>query len=371
MIKRFARLQQLTMALIVSLALSNISIGQTAEQASSSDIVTNDLQTTAVGQYKVTGPDPYIIFNAQQQADLASHLVLDLGMGLSNMPLELFFSGKNDIFDPYYRLNFIAPSFPVALALPQNVTLTSSPRLRLDVVQCPDCTIEFSDQAILSDSSADGVLVEPISVRNGTHKLAVDDKAITTNDWRLNDLNGSYSSFEISGNDPYIVSPRLDTSTHQFAGVYFKLKAPRSGEIWNNYQLFYQTDRHPFTVQASSTLRIPDSQTSITEFMIPLEFLSKERPSDSVLERIRLDLPEIPGQWAIIEARLIHQDRANQLKDLVPAQLSHTKRQRARRLSLLKKSLSNVASDLGFSICYALLLALTCFLFLRAYRSSS
>jgi len=366
------RFQQLTITLIVLLAFSNVNADQTTiKHASLGDVVTNDLHAITSGQYKVNGPDPYIIFNAQQQAESVNYLVLDLGTEINNKPLELFFSSENDIFDPHYKLNFIAPSFPAALAIPENTSLTSSTRLRLDIEGCPACTVAVNNVPILGGSSAGAILIEPSSVRNGVDMLDVETKPITTSGWRLNDLSGDFSGFEVSAGDPYIVSPLLDISTRQFAGVYFKLSAPRSGEIWNNYQLFYQTERHGFIIEANSTFRIPDSQTSTIEFMIPLGFLSNELPSDRVLERLRLDLPEVPGHWSVVEARLIHQDSANKFKHLVPPQLSHTKQQRARSLSLMKKSLHNVLADLGFSISYLLLLVFTGFFFLRAYRSAS
>jgi hypothetical protein len=98
--------------------------------------------------------------------------------------------------------------------------------------------------------------------------------------------------------------------------------------------------------------------------------LSNEQPSDAVLERIRLDIPEISGNWALIEARLVHQEQRDNYMDKVPAQLLEMKQQRATGLSLIKKSLMNVFADIGFSISYLLLLILSAWLLVRAYRSS-
>ena len=104
--------------------------------------------------------------------------------------------------------------------------------------------------------------------------------------------------------------------------------------------------------------------------MFPLDFLSKEQPSNAVLERIRLDIPEISGNWALLEARIVHQEQLDAYLDKIPAQLIEIKQQRATGLSLIKKSLLNVFADIGFSLSYLLLLILSAWFIVRAYRSN-
>jgi len=291
----------------------------------------------------------------------------------------LFFKSDNDVFDSQYKLSFNAPHYPIALALPNDISVTPSTRLRLDVNHCSTCLISFRTPPILTQSPNDISLLEPTSVLNGAKQLDKNTNPIAINGWRLNDLSGDsgdLNNFEISGSDPFLVSPPLNISTQKLAGVFFKLKGPRSGQISNDYQFFYQTERHPFTAHASSILRIQELKTSDSldqtiEFMVPLHFLSTESPADLVLKRIRLDLPEIPGKWSLIESRLVHQSQASENNHLLPSQLYHIKQQRATGLAIVKKALLNIMSDLGFLISYLLLLSISCVILVRSYRSSS
>jgi len=351
-------------ATILATALfSNLAFAQT---------VTNDLTATSSTHYRVSGDDPYIIFNPPQQAEKTSrYLSFDLGTHLTGIPLEIFFSSQQDLFNPYYKISFTIANFPAALELPADLIFTESTRLRLDINQCQDCTIKLEFLPFLSDQvSAPVTVVQPSRLQNGVTPLANDSARLNTSNWQLNDLTGTANNFEVSASDPFLVSPQLTLSTQQLAGVYFKLKAPKSDEAWNDYQLFYQTERHSFTAQASSTLRVADNANGIVEFMFPLDFLHKEQPSVAVLERIRLDIPEISGSWALLEARLVHQEQQDDYLDKIPAQLLEIKQQRATGLSLIKKSLLNVFADLGFSISYLLLLIVSTWFLARAYRSN-
>ena len=354
------RLQLMTV-FMATLAFSTISAGQ---------IISHDLLVTEDGRYKVIGDDPYIIFNPQQVQSEASHLIIDLGDDPKTVPLTLFFNSKDDLFHPRYKINFTAASFPAALELPEDIVINNLSRLRLDVEQCPDCSINFASLPLLTSEPRLITAAQITDVQNGLNRLSSASALISTIGWQLNDIDGELSRFNISGDDPFLVSPRLSASTSHLQGVYFKLTAPSSGEVWNHYQLFYQTERHGFTPQASATVRLGDSDDGLVEFMLPLDFLSQERPSDTVLERLRLDLPEIQGQWSLLEVRLVHQDQAADTKRLVPAQLIQIKQQSATGLALLKKVLLNVASDSRFSIGYLLLLILTSLFFIRAYRSN-
>lgn len=363
------------LSLLLTLAIPLLAL--CATKSVKAQISTNDLLEIAPKQFMVDGDDPYIVFNAGQlnSTGTARFILIDLGSELNGAPLELFFKNENSVFNPHYKLSFMVRSFPAILALPNDVVVSNSTRLRLDVNQCPDCRINFNSiptlVTSLESTSPDANLVEPTSVQNGIVQLDETGLEISLRGWQLNDLEGEFSRFEITATDPFLVSPRQVISTHQLAGVYFKLKAPISGEIWNDYQLFYQTNRHAFEAQASSTLRIADSNDGVVEFMVPLHFLSKELPSDEILERLRLDLPEVSGNWSLLEVRLLHEDQASDYKASIPNQLVHIKHQRARGLALIKKSMNNVLADLSFAISYLVLLTFICFFFLRAYRSAN
>ncbi|MFT6407449.1 MAG: hypothetical protein ACJAQ6_000861 [Arenicella sp.] len=335
-------------------------------------LITNDLAAGLPGHYRVTGDDPYVIFNARQQAQEPRYLRLELDTRLNDLPLEIFFRSENDLFDPYYKISFISSSFPAAIELPKGISFTKSTRLRLDINKCPDCSIKFEQSPVLVDQVDAGTnRVKPSRVQNGLNLITTKPATISTADWQLNDLVGEPNYFEVAGADPFLVSPQLTLSTSGLAGVYFKLKVPKSGQMWNNYQLFYQTERQSFSKQASSIIRVPDSDNEVVEFMFPLDFLSTEEPADAVLERIRLDIPIISGDWSLIETHLVHQDLKNDYQDLIPTLLIQIKQQRATGLSLIKKSLLNVTSDLAFSIGYPLLLIFSAWFFIRAYRSNS
>ncbi len=370
-------------AALAGALFSNASIAQT---------VTNDLSATSSNDYRVSGDDPYVIFNPGHEAENARYLSIDLGSHLTGVPLEIFFNSQQDLFNPYYKISFTTPSFPALLELPTDISFSQSTRLRLDINQCQDCPVNLQSLPFLSNQvSASATVVQPSRVQNGVRPLASGSSPLDTNDWQLNDLSGEPNDFEISASDPFLASPQLTLSTQQLAGAYFKLKVPRSDQAWNDYQLFYQTERHAFSAQASSTVRVADSfnkvadsfnrvadsdngiadgADGVVEFMFPLGFLSNEQPSDAVLERIRLDIPEISGNWALLEARLVHQEQLDDYLDMIPTQLVEMKQQRATGLSLIKKSLFNVFADIGFSISYLLLLILTAWLLVRAYRSN-
>ncbi|MFT6724976.1 MAG: hypothetical protein ACJARN_001845 [Arenicella sp.] len=334
--------------------------------------ITNDLETISPGYYRVNGDDPFIIFDSRQQAQQPKYLKLDLDDKLVGLPLEIFFRGNNDLFDPYYKINFTATSFPTAIELPTDISFTQNSRLRLDINYCKDCNIKIDQLPVLIGQLDAGVtLTKPSRVQNGLKLIETTAGLISTEEWQLNDISGDPSNFEISANDPFLASPGLTVSTLGISGVYFKMKAPKSDQLWNNYHLFYQTERHQFSIQASSTVRIIDSESEFVELVFPLDFLNKEHPSDGVLERIRLDIPDILGAWSLIEVRLVDHQRMKEFQKLIPTKLIQMKKKRPSGLLLIKKSLSNVISDLGFSISYLLLLISIAWFFRRAYRSNN
>jgi len=115
--------------------------------ATDNEIISNDLIENSKSQYTVTGPDPYIIFNPQQLESNARTLFLDLGKDIENKPLELFFNSDDDVFNPGYKISFTVDNFPIGLVIPQEVTLSSRTRLRLDVNQCSGCTNRWPMEA--------------------------------------------------------------------------------------------------------------------------------------------------------------------------------------------------------------------------------
>jgi len=368
--KRIKRtLSSLCTALIAGLSL----VGVGTNGLAADELSTNDLKELDSGEYKVTGIDPYFIIKLGNRLNDSRSITLDLGEKLSELKLEVFFKSNASVFDPYYKATYVIDSFPAKLKLP--LEAASNTELRLDLVDCHNCQLNLSNVISADQPQADKIPLEPSEVLNGLSELGDEGRTIALDDWRLNDLTGELSGFEISGGDPYIVSPKLNTSTKGLAGVYFKFHAPHSGEAWDDFQLFYQTERHDFNIMANSNMRISqraNEQTlKFTEFLIPLRFLSQDSPPSSLLERIRLDLPVIAGEWSLIESKLIHENEQQQYETLKPKQLIHTKLQRASGLGLIKKSVLNVWADRSFVIAYLIMLSVIIFMFTRAFRRYS
>ena len=362
MINKAATKYTYSIIFVLLIAISNLTHAQ---------VIVNDVKEANGQQYVISGPDPYVIFNPKSTDDQHGRaLIIDLGEDIKNKPLELFFESDNDVFNPHYKLSFVANHFPSALLIPDGVDISASTRLRLDINQCSECAVDFKNVPSLKYDLTGLTLIEPERVQNGLNTLSENNLVIPRDDWRLNSLNGVISSFEISGSDPYLVTPPLSISTDQLWAAYFKLKAPRTKELWTTFDLFYQTEQHLFMSKASSSIRIASDVGGAVEFAIPLDFLSKEQPSATMLERLRLDIPNLSGQWAIIDAKLIHQNNANDFGGIVPSQLIHNKRQKAQGWGLLKKILRNITSDLGFTIAYFFLVVLTFVFFVRAYCSN-
>ncbi len=347
--------------------------GFSASATSSELASTNDLSKRADNTYEVSGVDPFFIVELDSQTNTSGELTIDLGQRISDLKLELFFKSRDSIFDPYYKANYLVDTFPVKLKLPADAIASST--LRIDLVDCLSCQIDLSNAISTDESLTTSKSVEPIELLNGLKQLPVKGQVLALNEWSMNDLDGTLQKFEIAAGDPFIVSPRLTSSTTGLAGVYFKLSAPDSNEAWDDYQFFYQTEHHGFSVKASANMRVSQGtnkqESSITELFIPLSFLSEDFPPSKSLEQVRLDLPLVDGTWALIESKLVHENELEQYLSVKPKQLIHTKIQRATGLRLLKKSFFNVLADRGFVITYLLLIITVIALLVRAYRRYS
>lgn len=345
-------------------------IGFNTFAASPELVSTNDLSKHSESVYEVSGIDPFFVFTLDSEAIVAGDLIVDLGQEISDLKLEIFFRSRDSIFDPHYKASYRVDRFPVRLKLPPDA-LTSS-KLRIDLVDCSSCRIDLSNAISTDKSQIDSNSLEPVELLNGLKQLNPNGHVLELSDWSLNDLDGKIMGFEIAAGDPFFVSPKINVSTKDLAGVYFKLNAPDSNQAWDDYQFFYQTEHHGFSLNASSSMRVrhgPDShEFGNTELFIPLSFLGEDFPPSKSLQQIRLDLPLIDGKWALLESKLIHDSQLEQYLMFRPKQLVHTKLQRATGLGLLKKSFFNVWQDRGFVIAYLLLIVAVIVMFVRAYR---
>ena len=357
----------LTRSLRITFGLWLSIVGFSAYAASAELVSTNDLSKQSDNAYEVSGIDPFFVVELNNESILSGEIIVDLGEKVSDLKIELFFRNRDSAFDPYYKASYLVERFPVRLKLPAGVQKGS--KLRIDLVDCPSCQLNLSNAVGADHSLVAPTILEPVELLNGLEQLSPNGKVLALNDWSLNDLDGTLSEFEIAAGDPFIVSPKLNSSTKGLAGVYFKFNAPDSNKPWDDYQFFYQTEHHGFSLNANSNMRISQRhKTQSTELFIPLSFLSEDFPPSKSLEQLRLDLPLIDGKWTVLESRLVHDSQLEQYLAAKPKQLVHTKLQRSTGLRLLKKSFFNVLADRGFVVTYLLLIITVISLFIRAYR---
>ncbi len=329
---------------------------------------THDLVEKGTNNYQVAGNDPYWVFKPKASELPAQFLKLNITTSKGNRPAELFFKQRGNVFDPWYRLSFNAPgNGDVAIRIPDTVQIEVGQTLRLDINRCGSCDIKFST-ASLSQTSDGAAEVEITRLFNGIQAVDDSGKLITLDDWQLNDVAGLLSGFTITNNDPYLVSPDLNVGTQNLAAVYFKVSVPKNANVNNDYQLFYATEKHAFIEPATSLIRLENDSAPYVELLFPLDFLSREIPADSLLQKVRLDLPLIEGKWSLDEAKLLSFAQLEHYQNSAPRQLVQYKRQRSSGLALIKKSLMNVFSDLGFVFSYLLLLIAIAFGFIRAFK---
>jgi len=318
--------------------------------------------------FSVTGDDPYIVFQVQND-DEKKYLNIDLGNTLKDTELELFLSNNGDQFSPYFKAQFIVPSFPATLEIPAELANLINTKLRLDINNCRNCTVKLASPPNLV-SKVENQLIRPSKSLNGIPNLSKDGKELIFGEWRLNHIKGNTRDFSVHGVDPFLVSPLFNFETSEIAGVYIDLKSPKSTEVYDDYQLFYQTERHGFTSSAKTTVRFARKELNNISFFIPLNFLRSGQPKDNLIKRIRLDLPLIDGNWSLKSAKLVHINELQAYESLIPEQLVNIKQQRASGLGIIKASIVKVLTDRTFSISYILFILIFIFFTRRAYYAS-
>jgi len=337
------------------------------------EIQFNDLIKLSENSYKVNGRDPYIVLPVDLIDHRDKYLYVNFGSNLVDTEIELFYKTKGAGFDPFYKASYIVQQFPAKLKLPIEL-LDQQKRLRLDLVDCDDCTISLSEPLSIGEVSTNESYISFSHIHKAPPSLPTNGYNIPLSDWRLNNLKGDLNHLKIDGDDPFIVSPKLHYRTNNFAGIYFELRSSEKKQKWNDFQLFYQTENHGFTSKAMTSVRIKsiteNNDTEKTKFFIPMSFLSQELPADGLLKKIRLDLPLSTANWSLIKAKLIQNDEYKTYQNYIPNKIFHFKHQRASGLGLIKKSLGKIWSDRAFTVSYLLLLIGIVLLALRAYRNN-
>lgn len=380
-------LSLISKSLITLLCFFSAAITFTAQ---ANDVLTlNDLEyNIEKQQYRANGNDPFLTFKPTVKALKNSnhgsenqYLAFDLKLNQASTSAKLFFNSKNGGFNPQYFIEFKIPANVFTLKIPTEINLGDT-TLRLDLEQCPNCQFSFKGAQLktLQDTDLESTdletsdsIVEPTLFKNGSLTISNSDGYDIDNSlWRLNDLDGDISKFNVNGKDPFIASSTLDVSSKGLGGVYLKLTRPESPQHLD-FQLFYATENHPFTGKYSSIIRhkpnnIKGTNENLIEMLVPLDYLGSGTPKDHILKNVRLDLPVIEGDWSLISSKLIHVDQLNDYAAIIPIKLIQKKRQRLRGKSLIIKALNNVWRDKVFSITFILLLLLVSVLFYRSFK---
>ncbi len=337
--------------------------------------LTHHLVDLGDAQYQVNGDDPFLIFDLTRPIPAEANLVLDFGSQLyvsesAPLHLELFYQANDNVFSPFYRADYRVSDTLTVLSLPQSIPANQT-QLRLDLVNCGACIIQAKASILIADTSSANA-VSPTNLSNGLEQLDT-SKTLDLSTWQSNHIEGDVlNGFSISGEDPFIFSPELSVSTEQLAGVYFRLNTPIKPKGWQQYQLFYQTNQHGYSALINSNFRIGAQQNATQDqFFIPLAFLAKEVPIILQLKGVRLDIPDIEGQWSVDQVRLISDKEAEAYLKYTPELLLEYKFQRARGLSLVKKIITKLTKDAWFMGAYLLLLVIVIASFARAYRRAS
>ena len=336
--------------------------------------------------FNIVGPDPYFIFSPLNDVEQPNYIVLNFKFEAANrannqIPMELFFKSPvntKDHFNPFYKLKFNIDPLTIkdkgqrfALAIPKTLAFTSGDKMRLDLDDCQGCRIEMLDYPkLVSTPSTGTVIVEPYRMLDGLIAIDTTGRKLATLNWRLKDMNHSNNIHVVSGGDPYIISPLLDSKTANLSGVYVELVAISNQQQRSNFQLFYATEFHGFIERASTFVSVKPSDYGAVKFVVPLDFLNSGIPKNKSIQRLRLDFPQdqLGSKWRIEEITLIHKEQMADFQELIPHRRLENKFQRPSKLGFIGQIITKITSDLGFTLGYLLLLLLTGFGFWRAFR---
>lgn len=336
--------------------------------------------------FNIVGPDPYFIFSPLNDVEQPNYIVLNFKLEAAKrannqIPMELFFKSPvntKDHFDPFYKLKFNIDPLTIkdkgqrfALAIPKTLAFTSGDKMRLDLDDCQGCRIEMLDYPkLVSTPSTGTVIVEPYRMLDGLIAIDTTGRKLATLNWRLKDMNHSNNIHVVSGGDPYIISPTLDSETANLSGVYVELVAISNQQQRSNFQLFYATEFHGFIERASTFVSVKPSDYGAVKFVVPLDFLNSGIPKNKSIQRLRLDFPQdqLGSKWRIEEITLIHKEQMADFQELIPHRRLENKFQRPSKLGFIGQIITKITSDLGFTLGYLLLLLLTGFGFWRAFR---
>lgn len=323
----------------------------------------------ANNEYKVSGSDPYLVF------DLSSTIVdfvattgeLEFKLQINNAELpisaEVFFGQRGqDEFDPFNRIKFVLSQTSEGgfkLQVPESHRINEQSLFRLDLNRCRQCVLSAANKL----SSA--IKADITHVLSGLNQLDPLGQKIALDTWRANDLEQHDGIYSFSGSDPFLVSPELDMDTTDLAGVLFELESFGNHNAIHDFQLFYSSEKHGFIEPASSIFRVQDKAGQVS-FFVPLDFLNKQFPPVQLLNKLRLDFATHsvkPGddavtQWRIKSVMLVHKNQSDSISHLIPRGMYHFKRQKQSKSQIIASIWSKLWSDWLFMMVWLTLLGL-------------
>jgi len=364
------------------------------------------LTKTSSNSFRIAGNDPHLVLplapksGGDVTAQLSGDQSLILPMSLRGIPksqleipVEVFFkstlNSNSRLFDPIYRIQFIvdrAEFSSIRIPIPKDLNFDSL-IIRVDIDQCNNCQILLSGSPYLSTDSSEtftenSANISNFRLMNGARSIPNEGLDVAVDNWELHHLKSSTDGLLVSGEDPFLISPIIDASIDELAGVLFELDAPGAETPVFDFQLFYATESHKFIEPASSIMRVAgqaNTQKSTLRFYIPLGFLSSQNPKVQLFKQLRLDLATRSlgfdqsvhsSYWRLLKVSLVNKDSAAPFTSIRPAQLVHSKMQKATTAQVIKGIFHKVTADKGFIFSYVLLLMTVIIIAYRRFRAA-
>lgn len=349
-----------------------------AQQASSqvSEVGSNDLKPLGPFGYQIGPGDPYLVIRstALPEADSASNKSLILPIKLTknsaqseSLKLEVFFAGRakdtsnkslsHIAFDARKRIEIQvnrvlwSAADGIQINLPEGVKQELGAYIRVDFNDCTLCVIELQENNAIDQTVPANIL----SLRRGLRPIGDVPRDISVDQWQFNDIDKEGA---ITGVDPFAISPKLDASTEDLAGIYFELIGADPNAAFAKFQTFFSTESHGFVEGASQYSMQTNEQGDYFQLYLPLDFLKSQTPQARILEQVRLDLESGMTSIKINKAQLVPVSLDAQFKEFRPKLLSQSKHQKASKRLIIKNIFKRFSQDLVFMVCYILALFL-------------
>ncbi|MBX2847205.1 MAG: hypothetical protein KTR16_02705 [Acidiferrobacterales bacterium] len=202
-------------------------------------------------------------------------------------------------------------------------------------------------------------------------KSLISAQELETQNWIVNDVLLSGRQMKITGDDPYVRTPKpLSLLSDGLAGAYFELAAP-SG--LHQYQFFYSTDGHGYQAADTITARVNTSDDGLSRIFLPFQFLTQRSPVQHVLTGLRIDFdanhPNAKQHtWQLKRLVAVPTSDAGEYTQFTPPQLTNRTSQRIGKKRFILNTLNKLLRDKAFLICYLLMLISLGVYILRVFK---